>query len=123
MYKDTGSSMPYPITVELNKVKVPKRTKKLNDVITITEKINITLSDITFNDRMKSKLIIQKEIKLYDNERYWLSIEVRNSKTSERTCKSVSSAYFTLQRLIKLYRDTGLGKVDGEIFGVKSFRE
>ena len=44
-------------------------------------------------------------------------------KTSERTCKSVSSAYFTLQRLIKLYRDTGLGKVDGEIFGVKSFRE
>jgi hypothetical protein len=58
MYKDTGSSMPYPITVELNKVKVPKRTKKLNDVISITEKINITLSDITLNDVIKENIQI-----------------------------------------------------------------
>ena len=89
----------------------------------VEECLSLEWSDITFNDRMKSKSIIQKEIKLDDNERYWLSIEVRSSKTSERTCKSVSSAYFSLQRLMKLYRDTGLQKVEGKIFQVKSFRE
>ena len=57
MYKDTGSSMPYPITVELNKVKVPKRTT-LNDVI----KENVQIYNPTQDDIIKILSIMIKTI-------------------------------------------------------------
>tara|TARA_B110000503_G_C7097422_1_gene392272 strand:- start:58 stop:1314 length:1257 start_codon:yes stop_codon:yes gene_type:complete len=89
----------------------------------VEECLSLEWGDITFMDRMKVKLNQLKEPRMDDNERYWLSIEIRNTKTNERTCKSVSSSYFALQRLMKLYNETGLEKVEGEIFKVKSFRE
>ena len=61
------------------------------------------------------------EIELDEHSRYWLRINVPEGKTNERQCKSVSSAYFALQRLMKLYKDTGLGKVKGQVFEVNSF--
>jgi hypothetical protein len=48
---------------------------------------------------------------------------VRQSKTSERECVSVSSAYFAITRLINLYKTTGLGQIKGRVWGVNSFRE
>ena len=89
----------------------------------VEECLSLEWGDITFMERMKVKLNQLKEPRMDDNERYWLSIEIRNTKTNERTCKSVSSSYFALQRLMKLYKETGLEKVEGEIFKVKSFRE
>lgn len=83
MYKDTGSSMPYPITVELNKVKVPKRTKKLNDSISITEKINITLSDITLNDVIKENVQIYNPTQ--DDIIKILSIMIKTINVGEET--------------------------------------
>ena len=36
---------------------------------------------------------------------------------------SVSSAYFSITRLINLYKTTGLGQIKGRVWGVNSFRE
>lgn len=75
--------MPYPITVELNKVKVPKRTKKLNDSISITEKINITLSDITLNDVIKENIQIYNPTQ--DDIIKILSIMIKTINVGEET--------------------------------------
>ena len=89
----------------------------------VDECLNLHFEDIKMIDRQKTKSIIEKEIKLNENERYYLQIWVRKSKTEERWCKSVSSAYFSYKRLINLYKTTGLGKVSGKIWNVSSFRE
>ena len=57
MYTEEGK-IPYPVSVDLRKVKVPKRTKKIDNTISITEKINISLSDISLNDVIKEKIQI-----------------------------------------------------------------
>ena len=90
----------------------------------VDECLNLHFEDIKMIDRQKTKSIIEKEIKLNENERYYLQIWVRKSKTNERWCKSVSSAYFSYKRLINLYKTTGLGKVGGgKIWNISSFRE
>ena len=89
----------------------------------VDECINLHFEDIQLVDRQKSKRIIESEIKLDDNSRYFCKIWVRQSKTSERECVSVSSAYFAITRLINLYKTTGLGQIKGRVWGVNSFRE
>ena len=89
----------------------------------VDECINLHFEDIQLVDRQKSKKIIESEIKLDDNSRYFCKIWVRQSKTSERECMSVSSAYFAITRLINLYKTTGLGQIKGRVWGVNSFRE
>ena len=88
----------------------------------VDECLNLHFEDIKMIDRQKTKSIIEKEIKLNENERYYLQIWVRKSKTNERWCKSVSSAYFSYKRLINLYKTTGLGKLSGNIWNVNTFR-
>jgi integrase len=89
----------------------------------VDECLKLHWEDVIFMDRMKNNKNISGEINLDDNSRYWLKIYVRQSKTKQRECVSVSSSYFSLQRLMKLYKETGLQKISGEIWGVKSFRE
>ena len=89
----------------------------------VDECLNLEWTDIEFMDRMKDRKNVLSEIELDEHSRYWLRINVPEGKTNERQCKSVSSAYFALQRLMKLYKDTGLGKVKGQVFEVNSFRE
>ena len=89
----------------------------------VDECLNLHFEDVTLVDRQKSKQALLNEIKLDDNSRYYLKIWVRKSKTNERFCKSVSSAYFAYKRLITLYKTTGLGQLKGRIWGVNSFRE
>ena len=89
----------------------------------VDECLNLHFEDVTLVDRQKSKQALLNEIKLDDNSRYYLKIWVRKSKTNERFCKSVSSAYFAYKRLITLYKTTGLGQFKGRIWGVNSFRE
>ena len=88
----------------------------------VDECLNLHFEDIKMIDRQRTKSIIEKEIKLNENERYYLQIWVRKSKTNERWCKSVSSAYFSYKRLINLYKTTGLGKLSGNIWNVNTFR-
>lgn len=89
----------------------------------VDECLKLHWEDVIFMDRMKNRKNITGEIDLDDHSRYWLKIYVRESKTKQRECVSVSSSYFALQRLMKLYKETGLQKLSGEIWGVKSFRE
>ena len=89
----------------------------------VDECLNLHFEDVQLIDRQKSKQALLNEIKLDDNSRYYLKIWVRKSKTNERFCKSVSSAYFAYKRLITLYKTTGLGQLKGRIWGVNSFRE
>jgi len=89
----------------------------------VDECLNLHFEDIKLIDRQKSKKITQSEIKLDDNSRYYCKIWVRQSKTLERECNSVSSAYYAIQRLINLYKTTGLGQIKGRVWGVNSFRE
>ena len=88
----------------------------------VDESINLNWEDLTFVDRNKNVRQIQQEIQLQDDERYYLKINVRISKTGQRTVISTSSGYFAMQRLMKLYKDYGR-KITGIIWGVKSFRE
>ncbi len=90
----------------------------------VDECLNLHFEDVEMVDRQKSKRIMEQEIILNENERYYLKIYLRKSKTNkEREVKSVSSAYFAYKRLINLYKTTGLGSISGTIFNVKSFRE
>ena len=59
VYRST-STKPESIQIDLSKIEIPKRTKNKNKNIKVTESINITLRDITFNDYIKY------EINLYD---------------------------------------------------------
>ena len=47
----------------------------------VDECLNLHFEDIKMIDRQKTKSIIEKEIKLNENERYYLQIWVRKSKT------------------------------------------
>ena len=89
----------------------------------VDECLNLHFEDITLVDRQQSKKNLQSEIKLDGDSRYYCKIEVRRSKTKERECKSVSSAYYAMTRLINLYKTTGLGQIKGKVWGVQSFRE
>jgi integrase len=61
---------------------------------------------------------------LSELERYYLEINVSQSKTNERKAYGTGSAYFAYNNLITLYKSTGIKKVgEGKIFGVKSFRD
>ena len=89
----------------------------------VDECLNLHFEDITLVDRQQSKKNLQSEIKLDGDSRYYCKIWVRRSKTKERECKSVSSAYYAITRLINLYKTTGLGQIKGKVWGVQSFRE
>ena len=89
----------------------------------VDECLNLHFEDITLVDRQQSKKNLQSEIKLDGDSRYYCKIEVRRSKTKERECKSVTSAYYAITRLINLYKTTGLGQIKGKVWGVQSFRE
>ena len=89
----------------------------------VDECLNLHFEDVELVDRQKSKRIIEQEIRLVDDKRYYLKIYLRKSKTNkEREVKSVSSAYFAYKRLINLYKTTGLGKLSGNIWNVNTFR-
>ena len=89
----------------------------------VDECLNLHFEDITLVDRQQSKKNLQSEIKLDGDSRYYCKIWVRRSKTKERECKSVSSSYYAITRLINLYKTTGLGQIKGKVWGVQSFRE
>jgi len=89
----------------------------------VDECLGLEFEDITFVDRNKSLKAIRNESNLVEDNRYCLKINVPQSKTNSRETYSTASAYFALQRLMKLYKETGMGKIDGNIFQVSSFRE
>ena len=88
----------------------------------VNESIHLDWEDIQFKDRSKNIRQISNETQLQDDERYYLKINVRHSKTGQRNAISVASGYFAMQKLMKLYKDHGR-KITGRIWGVKSFRE
>jgi integrase len=88
----------------------------------VDESINLDWEDLTFKDRNKNIRQLTNETQLEDDQRYYLKINVRTSKTGQRTVISTSSGYFAMQRLMKLYKDHGR-KITGIIWGIKSFRE
>ena len=88
----------------------------------VDECLNLKWSDVKAVDRQANTT----EKFLHSDLRYYLEINVSQSKTNERQAQGLSSAYYAFVRLVKLYRDTGMRKVfvdDETIFGVKSFRE
>ena len=88
----------------------------------VDECLNLKWSDVKAVDRQANTT----EKFLHSDLRYYLEINVSQSKTNERQAQGLSSAYYAFIRLVKLYRDTGMRKVfvdDETIFGVKSFRE
>ena len=89
----------------------------------VDECLSLHFEDIQLVDRQQSKKVIQSEIKLDEHSRYYCKIWVRQSKTKERECYSVSSSYYAITRLINLYKTTGLGQIKGRVWGVQSFRE
>ena len=89
----------------------------------VDECLNLHFEDVTLVDRQLSKKNLESQIKLDGDSRYYCKIWVRRSKTKERECKSVSSAYYAITRLINLYKTTGLGQIKGKVWGVQSFRE
>ena len=88
----------------------------------VDESINLHWEDMQFMDRNKETRNVDRNLVLDENERYWLKIKLRVSKTKLRTVVSTSSGYFAMTRLMKLYKDFGR-KITAEIWGVKSFRE
>ena len=89
----------------------------------VDECLSLHFEDIQLVDRQQSKKNIQNEIKIDEHSRYYCKIWVRQSKTKERECYSVSSSYYAITRLINLYKTTGLGQIKGRVWGVQSFRE
>ena len=88
----------------------------------VDECLNLKWSDVIAVDRQANTT----EKFLHTDLRYYLKINVSQSKTNERQAQGLSSAYYAFIRLVKLYKDTGMRKVfvdDETIFGVKSFRE
>ena len=91
----------------------------------VDEALNLQWDDVQMMDRSKIKTL-----KKYDDdflgelERYYLSINVSQSKTNERKAYGTGSAYFAFKNLIRLYKETNFKKVgEGDIFDVKSFRD
>jgi integrase len=85
----------------------------------VDECLNLQWDDVTFMDRNKVNTGLSQ---LDDDNRYYTKINVSKSKTGTRETMGVASSYWALQSLIKLYKETGLQKIQGKIFGVKSFR-
>jgi len=85
----------------------------------VDECLNLQWDDVTFMDRNKGNTGLSQ---LDDDNRYYTKINVSKSKTGTRETMGVASSYWALQSLIKLYKETGLQKIQGKIFGVKSFR-
>ena len=91
----------------------------------VDEALSLQWDDIQMMDRSNIK-----SLKKFDNdflgelERYYLVINVSQSKSNERKAYGTGSAYFAFKNLIKLYKETNFKKVgDGTIFEVKSFRD
>jgi len=85
----------------------------------VDECLNLQWDDVTFMDRNKGNTGLSQ---LDDDNRYYTKINVSKSKTGTRETMGVASSYWALQSLIKLYKETGLQKIQGKIFGVKCFR-
>ena len=88
----------------------------------VDESINLQWEDIQFVDRNKTARVVDSGQTYIDDERYYLKLNVRISKTGQRRAITVASSYFAMVKLMKLYRDHGR-KTTGVIWGVKSFRE
>jgi len=91
----------------------------------VDEALSLEWDDIKMVDRNKIKSSNESfgEDFLSELERYYLQINVSQSKTNERKAYGTGSSYFAYNNLISLYAKTGLEKVgEGKIFGVKSFR-
>ena len=88
----------------------------------VDESINLHWEDIQFKDRNKNVKNVDSGLTYSDDERYYLKLNVRISKTGQRDAITVASAHFAMTKLMKLYRDHGR-KITGVIWGVKSFRE
>ena len=89
----------------------------------VEESLSLHWEDITFVDREKERRKKDNNSLLDSMDedlRYYLKINVRKSKTGSRETYSTASGYHALQRLLKLYKETGMGKIDGNIFQVKS---
>lgn len=91
----------------------------------VDEALSLQWDDVQMMDRSKIKTL-----KKFDNdflgelERYYLVINVSQSKTNERKAYGTGSAYFAFKNLIRLYKETNFKKVgEGSIFDVKSFRD
>lgn len=91
----------------------------------VDEALGLEWDDIKMVDRNKVSSLKNFGNDFLDElERYYLKINVSESKTNEREAFGTGSAYFAYKNLIKLYKDTGFQKVgEGKIFGVKSFRD
>ena len=91
----------------------------------VEECLSLHWEDIIFVDRENERRKKDDNNILLDSmdedKRYYLKINVRKSKTGNRETYSTASGYHSLQRLLKLYKETGMGKIDGNIFQVKSF--
>ena len=91
----------------------------------VDEALNLQWDDVQMMDRSKIKTLKKfDDIFLGELERYYLSINVSQSKTNERKAYGTGSAYFAFKNLIRLYKETNFKKVgEGDIFDVKSFRD
>ena len=91
----------------------------------VDEALNLQWDDVQMMDRSKIKTLKKFDDNfLGELERYYLSINVSQSKTNERKAYGTGSAYFAFKNLIRLYKETNFKKVgEGDIFDVKSFRD
>jgi len=91
----------------------------------VDEALNLQWDDVQMMDRSKVKTLKKFDDNfLGELERYYLSINVSQSKTNERKAYGTGSAYFAFKNLIRLYKETNFKKVgEGDIFKVKSFRD
>jgi len=91
----------------------------------VDEALNLQWDDVQMMDRSKIKTLKKFDDNfLGELERYYLSINVSQSKTNERKAYGTGSAYFAFKNLIRLYKETNFKKVgEGDIFKVKSFRD
>ena len=87
----------------------------------VSECLNLDFADVEMVDRTKQGKHKGSEIE--EDIRYYLRINVGQSKTEERECISMSSAYFAFKRLINLYRSTGQGSFKGNVFNVSGMRD
>ena len=93
----------------------------------VDEALNLKWDDVIMRDRAKDNNSVVKNFGddfLGELERYYLDINVSQSKTNERKAYGTGSAYFAYKNLIELYKQTGFVKVgEGNIFNVKSLRD
>ena len=83
----------------------------------VDECLIYTLRILHLIDRQKSKKIIQSEIKLDDNSRYYCKIWVSKLRHVNGIVSLFHQHILLLQRLINLYKTTGLGQIKGTMFG------